>query len=280
MAGLDALVIGGQRQRVVVVVGTGGGLASGQIGLAGGFRHPELLEQHHRVGMLEIVARVFLLGLKEDIAVGDLVRPFKAVEVEIVDVFDALDIHGAALQTIGQFAGHGRALEARHLLEIGELADLHAVAPAFPAKTPGAERGAFPVILDKAHVMQRQIDADGGEAVEIELLQVGRARLQDDLKLVIVLEAVGVLAIAAILGAARGLHIGCFPRSRPQSPQRGGGVKRAGTNLHVVGLENDTAALGPELLKCQQKALEGAGGIEGSGSGAVGSCCHRKKRLG
>jgi len=46
------------------------------------------------------------------------------------------------------------------LLEIGELADLHTVAPDLPAKPPGTKRWAFPVILDKANVMQRHVDAN------------------------------------------------------------------------------------------------------------------------
>jgi hypothetical protein len=77
--------------------------------------------------------------------------------------------------TVGQFARHRRAFDAADLLEIGELRDFHAVAPAFPAKPPGAERRAFPVVLDKADVVQQRIDADGGERAEIELLQVRTA---------------------------------------------------------------------------------------------------------
>jgi hypothetical protein len=133
-----------------------------------------MLEQHRGVGDLEIVAGIFLLGLQEDIAVGHLLGAFAAVEVEIIDVVDALDIHRQTLEAIGQFARDGRAFDAADLLEIGELADFHAVAPAFPAKPPGAERRAFPVVLDKADIMQQRIDADGGERAEIELLQVGR----------------------------------------------------------------------------------------------------------
>ena len=71
--------------------------------------------------ILEIVARIFLLGLQEDLAIGDLVVAFEAVEIEVVDVVDALHIHGEALQPVGQFARHRRAFDAADLLEIGEL---------------------------------------------------------------------------------------------------------------------------------------------------------------
>jgi hypothetical protein len=57
-----------------------------------------MLEQHRGVGDLEIVAGIFLLCLQEDIAVGDLLGAFAAVEVEIIDVVDALDIHRQTLE--------------------------------------------------------------------------------------------------------------------------------------------------------------------------------------
>ena len=91
----------------------------------------------------------------------------EAIEVQVIDVFDALHIHGEALKAIGEFAGDGGAFDARDLLEIGELRHLHAVAPAFPSKAPGAERRAFPVVLDEADVVQGGIDADGGERLQV-----------------------------------------------------------------------------------------------------------------
>jgi hypothetical protein len=66
---------------------------------------------------------------------------------------------------------------AADLLEIGELRDLHPVAPDLPAQAPGAQRGAFPVILDEADVVDVHVDADGLERAEIEVLQVRRARV-------------------------------------------------------------------------------------------------------
>jgi hypothetical protein len=67
----------------------------------------------------------------------------------------------------------GPALEARDLLEIGELRDFHAVAPAFPAEPPGAQRRAFPVVLDEAQIVDRRIDADGVERLEISSCRSG-----------------------------------------------------------------------------------------------------------
>ena len=50
--------------------------------------------------------------------------------------------------------------------------------------------------------MQARIHANGGQRAQIELLQIGRGGLQDHLKLIIMLQPVGIFAIAAILGAA------------------------------------------------------------------------------
>ena len=64
----------------------------------------EVAEQHVGVGGLEIVLREFLLVLQEHVAIGDLVVALAAVEVEVVDVLDALHIHGEALEAVGDLA--------------------------------------------------------------------------------------------------------------------------------------------------------------------------------
>ena len=58
-----------------------------------------------------------------------------------------------ARKNFGHLVEPRRAFDARDLLEIGELADFHAVAPAFPAQPPGAEGRTFPIVLDKADVV-------------------------------------------------------------------------------------------------------------------------------
>ena len=110
----------------------------------------EVAEQQLGVGDLEVERRVFALGLQEHVAVGDAL----AVEVEIVDVLDALHVHRQPLEPVGQLAGDRPAVEAADLLEVGELGDLHAVAPDLPAEAPGAQRRALPVVLDEAQVVQ------------------------------------------------------------------------------------------------------------------------------
>ena len=158
-----------------------------------------------------------------------------------------------------------RALEAGDLLEVGELRNLHAVAPALPAETPGAERRALPVVLDEADVVDLGIDADGVERLQVELLDVRRRRLQDHLELIVVLQPVRVLAVAAVLRPARGLDVGRVPRLRPERAQRGRRMERAGPHLHVVGLQDDAAVVGPIALERQDQPLERAFGAHMGG---------------
>src|SRR3546814_6422437 len=92
------------------------------------------------------------LVFEEYIAIGHAL----IVEGEIIDVVDPLNIHGEPLKSVGQFARYRLAIEAAHLLEIGELRHFHAVAPDFPAKTPGAKRRRFPVIRSEEHTSELQ----------------------------------------------------------------------------------------------------------------------------
>ncbi len=104
--------------------------------------------------------------------------------------------------------------------------------------------------------MQRRVQPDFLQRAEIKLLHIGGVRLQHDLKLIIMLKAVRVLAIAPVTGAAAGLHKGGAPIARTQRAQRGGGVKRARPHLHVIRLQDHTALLGPIGLQGQDQILE------------------------
>ena len=264
MARLDALVVGGLRHQVAL------GIvprlpAVIEIFAARAFRHFELLEQHGRVGVFEVVARIFLLGLQEDVAVGHLLRPLAAVEVEVVDVLDTLHVHREPLQPVGELARDRPAFEAGDLLKIRELRHLHAVAPALPAEPPGAERRALPVVLDETQIVDRRIDPDRVKRVQVQLLQVRWRRLQDHLELIVVLQPVRVLAVAAVLRAPRGLHVSGVPRFRPERAQGGGRVKRARAHLHVVGLQHHAAVVRPIALQGQDQPLERVPGAHVSG---------------
>ena len=100
---------------------------------------------------------------------------------------------------------------ASDLLEIGELADFHTIAPDFPPKTPRAEGRAFPVIFDKTDIVKVHVDTNGLKRAQIQLLQVRWAGFDQHLILVIMLQAVRVLSVAPGCWAARRLHISRSP---------------------------------------------------------------------
>ena len=110
------------------------------------------------------------------------------------------------------------------------------------------------------------VDADGGERAEVDVLQVGRRGFDDHLELVVVLPAVGAVAVAAVGRAARGLDVGGGPGRGAEGAQRGGRVEGAGADLHVVGLQDGAALRRPVGLQAQDDLLEAARGVGGHGA--------------
>ena len=108
--------------------------------------------------------------------------------------------------------------------------------------------------------MHHRVDADPPEAFQIEVEHIGRRRLHDHLQLVVMLQPVGVLAVAPVLGPARGLHIDRVPGLGAERAQSGGGMERAGAHFHIVGLQHHAALLAPELLESEDQVLKGLGG--------------------
>ncbi|MPM26107.1 hypothetical protein SDC9_72608 [bioreactor metagenome] len=213
--------------------------------------HAEELEKHLRVGDLEVVVGVLHFTLVVDVAVFHVVHP-----LEVVDVLHLLDEHGDAFDAVGDLGRHEVHVDAPHLLEVGELGDLHAVEPDFPAQSPGAHRGGFPVVLDEADVVGGRFYAQGGEALEVEVDDVGRRRLDDDLVLVVVLQAVGVLAVPAVGGPPGRLHVAHPPRLGSEDPEARGGVHGACAHLYVIGLLDDASLLRPEPFEPKDDFLE------------------------
>src|SRR5690606_36761584 len=91
--------------------------------------------------------------------------------------------------------------------------------------------------------------------------QIGRAWLQKNLILVIVLETVRIFAVAAILRATRRLHIGHIPRARSERTQSRRGVQRTRAHFHVVWLQDGATSLRPIVMERQDQTLKGTGGM-------------------
>src|SRR5688572_29510158 len=241
-------------------------LVAGQDALRGdqafrlGFVLPEVTEQDVRVRQLEVVARLLDFVLVIYVEIGHARRPH-----QVVDAFLALQVHRQALQTVGDLAQHRLAGEAADFLEVGELRDFHAVEPHFPAQAPGAERGRLPVVLDEADVVLERVDAQALQRVEVQLLDIRRRGFQDDLVLVIVLQAVRIVAVAPVLRPARGLHVRRAPGLGADRAQEGGGVEGAGADFHVVGLQQLASLAVPESVQLQDELLEGRHAPNSSG---------------
>ena len=89
-------------------------------------------------------------------------------------------------------------------------------------------------------------------------MNVGGRGLQHDLVLVVVLQPVRVVAVAAVLRPAARLHVGGVPGLGPDRAQEGRGVESARADFHVVGLQQHAALLGPVALQRQDQFLERA----------------------
>src|ERR1700730_14529038 len=69
-------------------------------------------------------------------------------------------------------------------------------------------------------------------------------------------QAVGVFTIATVLRTPRWLHVRGAPWLGAESPQEGGGVRRARAPFHVVRLQQRATLRSPILLKPEDDLLE------------------------
>src|SRR5260370_1110900 len=102
---------------------------------------------------------------------------------EVVDTLHALKKSANAFEAVGEFDGDGVEVDAAALLEVGELGDLETVEQDLPADPPRAESRRFPIVLFETNIVLLEVDADGSEAFQIDVLDVDRRRFQDHLKL-------------------------------------------------------------------------------------------------
>ncbi len=218
--------------------------ALGFVKIVGGF-------QRVNIGHVKVVFAVFNFLAQQNVAVS-----LAAVPIDVPHALDALQIHGDALQPVGQLDRNGVEHVAAGLLEIGVLADFHAIEPDFPAQPPRAERRTFPVVFHKADVVLFTFQADGVQAAQVQFLRVAGVRLQNDLVLVVHLHAVGVVAKTAVVGAERWFNVANVPRFRAEYAQSGAGVGRAGAHGFVPGLPDERAVAGPVVAEFHQNLLE------------------------
>ncbi len=105
--------------------------------------------------------------------------------------------------------------------------------------------------------MLGEIDADRFQALHVELNHVFRRRLQNHLQLHVLVEPVGVVAIAPVRRATAGLDVNDVVRVRAQDAEERLGTHRAGADLHIERLLHNAALLGPIPFELQNDVLVG-----------------------
>jgi hypothetical protein len=104
-------------------------------------------------------------------------------------------------------------------------------------------------------------DAERPEALDVDVLDRGGRRLHDDLVLEVLLDAVGVLAVATVVGTPRLLDVADLPGPLVEDTEKGVRRHRPGPDLEVVGLGQVAALSGPEPVQAEDQVLDGHLGL-------------------
>ncbi|GBF30920.1 hypothetical protein MnTg04_00871 [bacterium MnTg04] len=229
-----------------------------QQSFTGGLVFIETAEHDLGVREFEVVFGHFHLVLVKNIAITDSTQ--RAIGPDQVEhAVDILQKHRDAFQAVSYLTGYRAAVETAGLLKISKLRDLHAIEPYLPAQTPGAQGWRFPVVLDETDIMNQRIDTQRKQRPEIQILDIRRRRLDDHLKLVVMLEAKWVVAIASIGRPAGGLYVCRTPRLGSDRAQKSRRMKGSGAHFLVVGLQQHATLRGPVLLQGQDQILKSQG---------------------
>ena len=121
-----------------------------------------------------------------------------------------------------------------------------------PSRCPTRPGRRLPVVLFEADVVLPRVDAAGFQGLEIEILHLVGRGLEDHLELVVLEQAVRVLAKTPVVGASRRLHVGDVPMRRTEHAQQRLGMRGAGADFEVQGLLNQ-AAIGSPRSCCSLK---------------------------
>src|SRR4029077_15112262 len=122
--------------------------------------------------------------------------------------------------------------------------------------TPGTERRRLPVVFLKADIMRAQVDADGGETPQVDVLDVGWRRFKNYLKLRVLVKAIGIFAVATVGGPTAGLHIRNAVGRGSEDAEKRFRVHGASTDFDIVRLLQDATLLHPEMRERQNQILE------------------------
>lgn len=104
--------------------------------------------------------------------------------------------------------------------------------------------------------MGQRIYAERGQRFDVNVLNLEGRWLEDDLVLVIVLQPVGILAIAAVGRPAGWLHVRDVPGFGTEHSEEGSRVHSPRTFFYVVGLLYDAAPVSPEPFQGEYEFLK------------------------
>ena len=209
------------------------------------------------VGHLEVVDRELQLVGEAYIAVSrHTARLQVAGPHDVINRIHVLQERGDALQAIRQLGGNRIQIDASALLEVCKLRDLKPVKHHLPADAPGAQRGRFPIVFFELNVVLAQINSHCAQRLQIQILHVLRRRLQNDLQLHVLIQAIGILAVTPICRPPRRLHVCDFVWFGSKHAQKSLRRHCAGANFDVVWLLQDASTLGPEGLEAKDEFLK------------------------
>src|SRR5689334_5369291 len=106
--------------------------------------------------------------------------------------------------------------------------------------------------------MHQRIQPERAQAAQIQIENLERRGLDDDLVLIIVLQPERVVAVTTVRRTARRLQVRGAPRLRSNGPQEGSGMESTRAHLHIVGLQDDAPLLRPIALQPEYELLKRA----------------------
>lgn len=128
--------------------------------------------------------------------------------------------------------------------------------------------------------MRGRVNAQGCVRAEQQRLCVGGGGLDHHLELGVLCHPVGVLPIPRVIGADRRLRVRGAPWLRTEGAEKGGRVERAGANLCIVRLHEETPVGRPVGLQAGDGVLKGQGGNSSGGGGGGGGRGGGRRRRG
>src|SRR5260370_4291563 len=211
----------------------------------------EFRANRRRIAAIKAVFGKLLLLHQTYVAVSLVRGP-----AEVVDTLHALKKSANAFEAVGEFDGDGVEVDAAALLEVGELGDLETVEQDLPADPPRAESRRFPIVLFETNVVLLEVDDDGSQAFQVDVLHIDRRGLEDHLKLGVLVEAIRIFSVTTVGGPTTGLNISDAISMRAEHAQKSLRVHGARADFHVVRLLKYATLLHPKLRELQNQILK------------------------